>query len=264
MTKNFNKILREPLIHFLLLGFVLYLYYNEVTIKETLPSSTVEVSQSEKNEIEKNYKRAHKEKITPEQLILEVQFKLHEKILLQEAYRLNLDKEDSGIKKRLLQQMEFILNNSESFLEPTEEQLHLYYQKNIIDYSHLEFISFNYITSSDLDDASLVHTLRLIKYLDAKAIQGEKKVVQMSSSDVQKEFGKYFFHKLQNLKQLVWSKPINSKLGVLLVYIVDTNVSVAYEFEEVEDRIYNDYKREFMQKKKREAYQLLTKRYVLE
>jgi len=263
MTKKLHQILREPLIHFLLIGFILYLYYHQTAIKESPTKKSITVSQNEITQIKKRYKKENNESINEEQLSLEIALKLYKKVLLQEAYRLKLEREDSEVKKRLLQQMEFIVNNTESFTEPTEEQLYQYYQKNIVDYSNLQFLSFNYLTFEDNEDtAGLAQTEELIKHLHVKNIQGQKKVVNISEKDVKKEFGNYFFHKIQNVKLFHWSEPINSKKGVHLLYIVDKCVSYPYEFEEVEERVYEDYKREFLKQKKLEEFEKISQQYI--
>ena len=263
MINIFNKMLREPLVHFLFFGFLLYIYFDMTQKVEKIDVNVVRISLAEKEEIQKTYEKYWDENITTEQLELELDLRLYETVLLKEAYNLELEKQDSEIKKRLLKQMEFILKNAKSFEEPTEEELRAYYKKNRDDYSHLESLSFEYLHFTYRDDEKLLQILKLLDFLDVRKIQTQQKVNSINLDEVKKKFGKYFAHKVENLKKFSWSEVINSKDGFCLVYITDKSVSYPYDFDEVQERVYNDYKKEFIRNVKFEAYKKLSKRYVL-
>lgn len=260
MLNLLKQFLYEPLTHFLLLGSLLYLYFNSIQISQMRIPNGVELSQNEKFEIQKLYKKRWNKEMTSQQFSLEKEFKLYEKILLQEAYRLELDKQDNEIKRRLLKKMELLLANKIDFIEPTEEELRHYYQLHQEEYSLVKSLSFSYLCFRDGDE-KLAHTKKLIEVLNVKELEGEQRVSNKSMQEIEASFGKYFLLQLQNLKKFSWSQPLYSKKGLVLVYITEKRVGELYFFDEVQERVYGDYKEELLKKNYLQSYKKLLQNY---
>ncbi len=269
-----KKILFEPLLHFLLLGFFLYLYYNTTASSQTLEDKkTIKISSYEIGEIESTYKKEWSKDVNENQLQALISKKYYEKILLNEAYSLGLQKQDKVISERLIKQMNFIMTNSSEIIEPTEEELHQYYSKNIDDYSEIKNLSFSHIFFENQKDERVSETLNLIKIADINVTDapdfGER--FKLSNSEEKAHFeelqiiyGKYFALKVFKLKKGLWHKAIESKFGTHIIYITDKDIGVPYLFDEVEDRVYEDYMDEQRERIKEDAYQKITTQYSLE
>jgi len=232
MDKMIKKILNEPLLHFLLLGAVLFFFLNEPS--EAQKSETKELS------VEK-----------------------YEDSLLQGAIVLNLYRHDELVRERLLSKMKQILKAKVSNEEISEEVLHAYYLKNIEDYSEKQSISFYqlYFENKDLENAEKsleVLEIAAIKPKDAVDF-GEKFekpffVKEITKNELTSLYGNYFTLKLFTLKKGVWSKPIRSKYGLHLIFISDVKPKKALSFEEVQQRVYDDLKHEDLQNTVKKAY----------
>jgi len=273
MIKIIKKIVFEPLLQFLLLGFILYLYYDYITPDVQLGNKKViNVSSYELQQIKFNYKKEWQKEINEEQLKALIAKKYYEKILLNEAYSLGLEKQDKEISKRLLKQMHFLMLNSSEILEPTEEELHKYYLKNIGDYSNIKTISFSHIYFSNPEDKKIKSTFKLltIAKIDANHAASfsedcseKNDIKNLTYNEVKAIFGHYFASKIFKLKKGLWHNRIRSKNGVHLVYITKKVIGDAYIFDEVQDRVYLDYLNEYRRNKENEAYKRISSQYSL-
>lgn len=255
-----KKIATEPLLYFLFIGYLLYLYYGATSPVVPEDKITIELRAEEFDalpEVKRN---------------VMIQKSYYEAILLNEAYTMKLERQDKESRKRLLKQMEQILLSSSKIEEPSEETLYNYYLQNIKEYSKIKSISFAQIYFADASTEELDEFLKAMKIasvspLNAIAFTDKCSVPNVMSTNGSKEveplFGKYFTSKLFRLKEGIWQGPIYSKLGSHLVYISDKNVSGAYGFDEVQDRVYEDYMAQERQRVEDEAYKKISSQYLL-
>ena len=244
------KVLKEPLIHFLLLGsfiYLVYIYTQEPTqnIQEEITLQTYEIQA-----LKDGYKKKHHKDINSEELKAYSAQALYEKKLLDEAYALNLHKESKEISQILLKQMKFIRQNRSIFKEPTEEELLAYYKKNIQEYSQTDKISFSHIyflNAKDKDIKKLYEITTTVGidphnaayFGNASSISNY--LDNVTQDEIQKSFGKYFTKQLFTLKSGIWHKAIHSKNGVHLVYVRNKMTGKPYPFDDVLERVYQDF-----------------------
>jgi len=273
MQKLFKIVTQEPLTHFLLLGLILFIYFDIIsTDVQTQNKTVITLSSSEIIKLKTEYKHRYHKEIDKTQLQELIEQKFYEKLLIDEALSLNLVMQDDIIIKHLLKQMQFIMVNSKEFVEPTEEELLAYYKSNIQDYSHINRLSFSHIYFSKRDDKRIEELLTLLNITDKNGsvassfgdkFQGVTDIKDSSYEEIKKEYGNYFTSKLFISKSSVWSQKIFSKYGTHLVYITDKNITTPYSFDDVQDRVYEDYLREQRIKKERDAYKVIRAQYIL-
>lgn len=250
MLNIITKVLKEPLIHFLFLGSLIYLYYAFSqeplqNAKEQIVLETYEIQM-----LKDEYKKNNLKDINKQELNAYKQYKLYEKKLLQEAYSLNLHTQSSEVSALLLKQMKFIQKNKTTFVEPTEEELLNYYKQNIKEYSKIDELSFSHIYFTDAKDTNIKKIYEIITLVNLSpkkaAYFGESLELSnyqdgVNKTDIEKSFGKYFSSKLFKLQSGVWHKAIHSKYGVHLVYITNKKTSQPYAFDNVLERVYQDF-----------------------
>jgi hypothetical protein len=268
------KLLKEPFFHFLLLGGIIYLYYL------TTPSSQ-QVSSKEKiiitsNEIaylKKEYQKEMHRPINDKEKELYIQNLFYEKVLLQEAYSLGLYKKDKKIAQELLTKMQFIMKNSIKIDEPTEEQLRAYYDANKKDYSQILSLSFaNVFVKTPQDkEATQLYELLQLQHIDPKYASSFGEQCRLSNivkdttlAEAKVIYGNYFATKLFKLKSGVWHSAITSKFGAHILYITDKKVAEPYPFDDVEDRVYEDYMAEKKAQQKEQSFKKIATQYSLE
>jgi len=127
----FSKLLKEPLLHFLLIGAGLFFLYSQLNSNEEVSdtqqiiinTSTLEVLSS--TFMEENGRVATQKEM---QKLLEDD--IREEVLYHEAISQGLDKGDRVIRHRLAQKMNYLFEDITMFDEPSEEVLKAYLQES--------------------------------------------------------------------------------------------------------------------------------------
>ena len=253
MLNIIKKTLKEPLIHFLLLGSLIYLFYiytqeSTQNIQEEITLQSYEIQA-----LKDKYKKKNTKDINNEELEAYSEHALYEKKLLNEAYKLNLYKQSKEISQILLKQMKFIRHNKSLFKEPTEEELLTYYKKNIQEYAQIDKLSFSHIYFLNTKDKGIakIYEIATTVGIDpnkagyfGNASSISNYLDDVTQDEIQKSFGKYFAKQLFSLKSGVWHKAIHSKHGVHLVYVRDKVTGEPYPFDDVLQRVYQDFLQE--------------------
>ncbi len=257
-----KRLFKEPLVHFLLFGGVVFLYYQSVAPKENsqIQKKAITFTKYDIKESQNDFYRKTHRQPTQKELDLLVQNAFLQDVLLSEAYALGLEKEDATIKKRLLEKMELLLNQKQP-KEPSETELKNYYRKHLEDYSqkeHLSFLLMQIPSQEHLQELQTSLWLLPPKKLPAKSFRN------LTPKEIEEQLGKLARQKILSLPKGVWSEPIYTKEGNALVFITAYDkLSKPLPFERVEYRVYNDYLRFKRQKNKKEKLQKILKRYEL-
>jgi hypothetical protein len=139
--------LREPLVHFLLLGAILFGAYahaerdhagveqpkqNRLTIDDLSQLVLVFQAQWQRDP-------------TPEELQRLVEDSVREEVLSREALALGLDKNDTIVKRRMAQKMQFLAEDVAAAREPTTEELATWYEANRDQFAFPPRVSFRHL-----------------------------------------------------------------------------------------------------------------------
>ena len=115
-------------------------------------------------------------------------------------------------------------------------------------------------------------TLNLLKIADIKPSQASSfgelfsasnHIKNISFKEMKTDYGNYFASQVFKLKQNLWHKEIISKYGVHLIYVTDKKIAEPYLFDEVQDRVYEDYLQEQSDTKERDSYKVIEAQYIL-
>lgn len=265
MKNIIRNFIKEPLVHFLLLGGLIYFFYSLNAVKQTISpqqqKQQISLDKSEINELKRNYE--HKFHQTADKKMLSSLYKnaIKKKILLQEAYKLELYKNDKNIEKILLKKMHFIINAAASQTQPDETQLKDYYTKNIKDYAKRENISFCIIHFESLSNNAQKDFYQLLRQSnDFTACKQENN--QTKKQLIQK-YGNYFANKIFQAKKGAWLPAVHSKNGLEFVYISDYKTQTPYPFEEIEERVLRDYQTQYKSEKRKKVLQQMQSAYSI-
>ncbi len=272
MIKITKDLLKEPLLHFLLLGGIVYGYFSFVSAKQENAKKVIHISAYEKQELQNAYEKKYAKKASKAVLDVLIAQKYYDAVLLDKAFSLQLAKNDALVRERLLKKMQFLMQERSKFHEPSQEELRKYYQQHIEEYSHVQSISFSSIYFRNEKDKRIAQTMHLLSDVAvqsslAKALSEPSKLPyheeNASYEAVAEKYGKYFAKKLFTLRKGMWHKAIHAKDGVRIVYINDKKVTQAYDFESVESRVYADYIQQENEKLKKQAYEKIDAQYSL-
>ena len=123
---------REPLVHFLLIGLVIFL---TATTLKGLQRPVLRVDEEELKQLTAYWELKMQRPPTQEELRSLVREHIDEEILAQEALRRWLDKDDIIIRRRLAQKMAFASEDVAPIAEPDDATLKALYEKSAARYA---------------------------------------------------------------------------------------------------------------------------------
>ena len=118
------KWLREPLVHFLLIGAALFAVYSFMNRGRTTNTSyRIRLTEADLNQLELFYMSQWHRAPTPEEFSRLVEDRVRDEVLYREALGMGLDKDDTIVKRRMAQKMEFLSENVTNSHAPTKRNL---------------------------------------------------------------------------------------------------------------------------------------------
>ena len=270
--KRIKKWLKEPLLHFLMLGGFIFLVYSLVDQKNPEENQII-IDDDKLSHISALWELQWKRKPDSQEMQSLVEGYIHQEILYREALRLNLDHNDEIVKRRLSQKMEFMASDITKLIEPaTEENLKAYFETNKEKYRIPASFSFHqiYFSSKNHDDPAAFARQLLAKNdkesLESFRNKGDKILIEESYSeasmqDIVRNLGVEFYTSLQKQKLNEWTGPIQSGFGTHLVHISAKNSSFIPELAEIKNKVLRDYEYDTELKNKETIYKEIRKNY---
>ncbi len=121
-----KKILSEPLLHFLLLGTAIFAAYGLVSKRNSDEPGKIVISAGQVASMAETFARTWRRPPTSAELEGLIRDRVQEEVYSREAMALGLDKDDTIIRRRLRQKMEFVTDDVAALAEPTDDELNAY------------------------------------------------------------------------------------------------------------------------------------------
>ncbi len=256
---------REPLVHFLILGVGLFAFFAWKGEPVDPASRTIAISQEDRARIALTWERTMQRPPTDAELDTLTETWLREEILYREALRLGLDRDDAVVRKRLSNKMDFLASSIAETTQPTDTTLRDWLDSNPQRFADDTKYSFDQLYFSEKGDAEAA----LGRLANADDWVGLGQSIDLpvssegaSSQAVEKQFGIAFFEALQSIEDTGgWSGPVASGFGWHLVRLRERQVGAVSAFEDIRDRVENDWRLTTLEQRKQDAYQLLRGAY---
>jgi hypothetical protein len=245
-----RRLFREPLIHFLLIGFGLFLIYGLFTTAGSPSgSSRIELSVEDLNQLQVTWLAQWKRPPTDEEMRGLIDNRVQQEILYREALALGLDQNDEIIKRRLAQKMEFLAEDVSAIRAPEPEELKAWFEKNEAQFALPGHITFRHLYFSpdkrgqqaqrDSEQAlQIISEKKIDPSIDTRfgdRFVDQNYFVDCSSQQVSKVFGRAFADSLFKLKASeAWQGPVESGLGWHLIRLETITPVRVPSFEEID------------------------------
>jgi peptidyl-prolyl cis-trans isomerase C len=250
LARTMRRLLREPLIHFLLIGTVLFGLYSFIpsAYPVSAPSKEIRVSLEEIAQLTLLYQSQWRRLPTPQDLERMVENKVEQEILYREALAKGLDKDDEIVKRRMAQKMQFLAEDVAAAREPTTAELRSWFEKNSGKFAQPPRLGFRHLYFSPdrrgaraRDDAEQALAKLAGQPVDATIASSladpfmfQDYYRDRAPDYLGKEFGPPFALAVAKLVPGSWQGPIESGFGWHLVF-VDTSIPGRVPaFEEIE------------------------------
>ncbi|MEO0417246.1 MAG: peptidylprolyl isomerase [Pseudomonadota bacterium] len=256
---------REPLVHFVALGAVLYVALTWGGNPPDPASRVISVGAAEREKIAESWTLTMGRSPTDAELDAAVDAFVREEVLYREALRLGLDEEDAIVRRRLVSKMDLSASLAAETVEPTEDALRAYFEANKERYTDLEQanakVSFDQAFYSSEANARTAKALGDSKG-EATSLPAAIRAAPMR--DVESRFGQQFAESLRGLNPAVeWQGPIPSGFGWHLVRLAEREVQPP-EFESLKGALANDWRSEQIADRKERAYQVFASAYRID
>jgi hypothetical protein len=236
------KLLREPLLHFLLIGLVLFLVYGRVAPGDA-DARRIVVGQAQVDALASQFAASWNRPPTAQELRALVDSHVRDEILYREGEALGLGRDDAVIKRRVRQKYEVLSEELLAQDPPTDADLAAYLEEHADDFRRPPVVSFEQVlvasAGSAVDPAAAAATARRALERGAKPdAVGVPTLLPARGSDrpldlVAREFGAEFARQLEALPVGTWSGPVTSGFGVHLVRIESRTPAAQPSLDEV-------------------------------
>ena len=276
MKMNLKQLRHEPLVHFLALGLAMFGLYGLVNDDPSAGSDTqIVVTERDVEWLRGNWVRQWNRPPTPEELQSLIDGHVREEVLYREAMAMGLDADDTIVRRRLVQKLDFLSEDVAMQIEPTDVELSAYLNKHAERYRLPPRLSFTHIYfSTDRREDAHGDAERALDKLAAEheaparaPERGDRFMLQFdypsrSSREIGQLFSRTFAGALFQLEANdTWQGPIRSSYGYHVVRVSNREESVLPELATVADRVRQDFDVDRRREASEAFYQSLLAQY---
>jgi hypothetical protein len=267
-----RRLLREPLVHFLLGGALLFVLYGRIAEPQAERPDRIVVREEQVAMLAQSFERTWMRPPTEMELRGLVDDHVTEEVLYREALALGLDRDDLVVRRRMRQKMEF-LNDDLAELEPTEEEMRAYLEANPERFRVPSRVSFAQLfLGPEVGAAAADRAGGLLARLrageDPEGLGAPsllpRELDAASPSEVAGVFGARFAEALGELPEGAWSGPVASEFGAHLVLVSTREAGRLPPLEEVRGAVAREWAAARGQEARQRFHDALRARYEIE
>jgi parvulin-like peptidyl-prolyl isomerase len=263
------RLLREPLLHFLLLGGLLFAIFGRGGSDVGESNQQIVVSGADIDRLDVAFSRTWNRPPDADEQQAQIQDYIREEVLYRTALGLGLDKDDTIIRRRLRQKMEFLLEDTVP--PPQETELRAYYQAHQEKFRSEPLISFHQIFVSKkrggTAEADAQQILaRLVTGVPGAEDEGDPLALGdgfslMPLGQIVAEFGEGFAHAVAQEAVGHWVGPLQSAFGLHLVLVTATKPAQLAPFEQLRAAVEREWFAEHRTSAQDAQFDVLRARY---
>jgi len=227
-----KSVLREPLLHFLAIGAALFVYFHWSGGGSGPTSGRIVLTAGQIDHLAAGFAKTWQRPPTDVEIKGLVDDWVREEIAVREAMAAGLDRDDTIIRRRLRQKLEFVIEDVVAAAPPTEQELQAWLEGHADSFRIEPAVAFRQVyVSRDRRGARAEADARaLLARLQASGpgariddvgdpIMLPQEVDLASRGDVARTFGEDFAGRVESLAPGSWEGPIESGYGLHLVLV---------------------------------------------
>ncbi|MFC1765230.1 peptidylprolyl isomerase [Planctomycetota bacterium] len=238
-TNNITKSKRwlAPLLHLFILSFVtfgLHAILNRETKQVKNDPFLIEVTSAKLDWFQTMWTKRMGRLPDAQEIRGQIDQLIREQILEREARRMGLDQDDTIVRRRLSQKMDFLFQDLGSSVEPNESQLRNYYAKHQDRYATPGHVTFTQVffngDQRGMEQAFVDANELLAQWQTSAPTQAELETVgdrsllpssgqEQTTRAIENQFGKAFQIATEEAPLQQWSGPVDSSFGQHLVFV---------------------------------------------
>ncbi len=250
------SLLKEPLLHFLIAGSVLFGGYEWLNRNAPGPRTEdpVRIGAGEVRWLQETFASQWGRQPSSEEANDLAARLVEEELLAREARTLGLDQNDTIVRRRLAQKLTFLVEETSRLADPDEDELRRFYQDHVGRYRTEPRLSFSHIFFSSErrsnPEADARAALASFATADGRSEQpqGDPLLLEGSYTDVDQQavaavLGAEFARAVFALRPGPWSGPVRSAFGVHLVQVTQVRPAELRPFGDVRRAVVEDWRR---------------------
>jgi parvulin-like peptidyl-prolyl isomerase len=270
-----RRLFREPLVHFLLLGGLLFLYF-EWRGSGGPGSSRIAITPGLVEHLASGFGRTWQRPPTDAELKGLIDDYVKEEIATREAVAMGLDRDDTIIRRRLRQKLEFLVEDAAASAPPTDAELKAWLEAHPQAFRAEPQLAFRQVyvsperrgASAGQDAERLLARLRARGAAAGTAGLGDASMLpaEMALSplrEVSRDFGEAFAQELMKIEPGQWTGPVESPYGLHLVLVGERVAGAAPGLAEIRPQVERDLIAERRKKDLDTLYERLLAKYTV-
>lgn len=271
-----KKLLKDPLLHFLLIGAALFLVFGLIKSPAGIEENRIVITSGDIEALQANFARTWQRPPTESEVSGLIEDRVRDEIAYREAVAMGLDQGDSVIRRRLRMKMELIVEDVAGLSPPTDEDLETYLAEYRESFRQQPQVSFIHVyLNSDKRGARVEDDAReILARLSAAGIDADpesysdpsmlpKELPLYYIKDIGRLFGADFSRQILEVKPGAWTGPVWSSYGLHLVYVRERIEGRDPKLDEVRKEVEREWSAMRRKEFKQATYKKLRERYTV-
>lgn len=266
-----ERIWREPLVHFLLIGALLFVLYG--TFGSRNGDRDIRIDDNVVAALSGQFQATWQRPPTANEMKALVDSYVHDEIFYREGLTLGLDRDDTTIKRRVSQKFATIAEESQPASPPSDAQLQRWLNEHAQLYADPALVTFDQIafeSAPGIAGTASVESARkaLAAGADPQTLGNGHMLLphyELYPLDLlQRDFGGNFAKALLSVRKGTWAGPIRSGYGSHLVRVDNVVPGKVPKLDDVRTAVARDFEQDRRTRSSDAAYGKLRKNYRVE
>ena len=274
MNVRFARWLKEPLLHFLLIGAALFGLFYQVANPVEVSDNRIVIAEADIDRLITLFERRMQRLPTQQELSGLIEAQIREEILYREALAMGLDQDDTIVRRRMAQKVEFMFNDLADAAEPADEELQAFLDANPDKFTEPARTSFVhvYLSADERADNVEADAQQLLQALNSNQDPADPATIgdpfmfgyefeNQSERQISRMFGRDFAKSLATTATGSWQGPVASGYGLHLVAVSNRSDAWLPPLAEIRESVLYELLAERRQQANQAFYQALRERY---
>jgi hypothetical protein len=249
-----RRFLAEPLVQFLIIGGVVVALWNWLDRTPVVNDlQVIEIGPGRITQLHESFSRVWQRPPTQQELDGLIEAFVKEEIFYREGIGMGLDRDDTVLRRRMQQKMEFLMEPREQELDPTEAELQTYLKDNAVAFHVPVRVAFRQIffDPAKHGDKMQDDVAGLLAVLEEDGVApvdaGDPTLLPaslplMPIDQIARNFGDAFAEAIASVEEGCWSGPLISTFGRHLVLVVDRTEPRDPSLDDIRELVLRDWR----------------------
>ena len=268
-----KKLIKEPLLHFLVLGATLFALnaWRQKARPTEASAARIDVTAAVIERLRAGYERQFGQTPDADELRGLVTAHVREEVFCREALALGLDRDDTIVRRRLAQKMEFLTDDLAATAEPEDAAVREFFEKHAARYAKTGRVTFRHVYFSQEKrganaEAAAAGALAALEKGASDEAFGDPflhgfEFAEREQADVSAAFGPEFVKHLEAQPAGAWRGPVASSYGLHLVRVEARTEPCPAKLDGVRATVVRDLNDERRRTANREVFGRMRARY---